>query len=301
MINTVYISSHLKNDKNKQGNFGLGVYNTFHAIEDIEIVEIENNKNNSWCRDYMPVKRADGKLVQFKYAPGYMASDIWQKHLPDAKTIEKELRENGVEQEIIQSNIILDGGAIEVLDDQAILSDRVFRDNTDKKPEEILNEIKIKLKLKKLIFIPQDPYDDYGHVDGLARFIDDKRVLINDLSGLLEEIGFEKQKTKSKNRYLIKLLEQWYYSFLMAFENAGLKTETLPCTAYGVDDKKNKSGLYINFLKLDNLIIMPSFGQEEDKEAARTLQNFYFRKVIPVNATKLAPEGGLINCVTWSH
>jgi agmatine/peptidylarginine deiminase len=87
----------------------------------------------------------------------------------------------------------------------------------------------------------------------------------------------------------------------MAFENAGLKTEVLPCTAYGTDKSKNKNGLYINFLKLDNLIVMPSFNQDEDKKAARKLQDLYFRKVIQINAEMLAEEGGLINCVTWSY
>jgi len=249
----------------------------------------------------MPVKRSDGALVKFKYAPNYMIGiDRWKDRFPIAEEIKKEIRTAGITNEIIESDIILDGGSIEVLGNQAIISDRVFRDNSQRDEIEIIKEIKDVLQLRKLIIIPQDPYDLFGHVDGLARFIDEKRVLINDLNGLVDEIEREKSRGKSKNRYLIKILEQWYFSFLMAFENAGLKTEVLPCTAYGTDNSKNKNGLYINFLKLDDLIVMPSFGQKEDTDAEKILSNHYKREVIQINAAKLATEGGLINCVTWN-
>ena len=46
---------------------------------------------------------------------------------------------------------------------------------------------------------------------------------------------------------------------------------------------------------------MPSFDQSEDAEAERVLKETYKRKVVRINAKKLAVEGGLINCVTWSY
>ena len=200
MKNKVFISAYLKDDKNKNGEFyGGEVYEALHDIEGLEIVEIQNHKKNVWCRDYMPVKRADGKLVQFTYKPGYMQGMIkYENNFPEPAEIAKELKGKGVDAEIISSQIVLDGGAIDVLGDQAIVSDRVFRDNQNMKPMDILKEIKKKLNLKKLIVIPQDPYDVFGHVDGLTRFIDYDRVLINDLSGLLKEIEVEKNRKKAK-------------------------------------------------------------------------------------------------------
>ena len=88
--------------------------------------------------------------------------------------------------------------------------------------------------------------------------------------------------------------------FLKEYTNAGLKTETLTWAAYGMKDSKDKNNLCINFLKLDELIIIPSFNQKEDEKAALKLQNLYNRKVIQINAEKLAEEGGVINCVTWN-
>ena len=69
---------------------------------------------------------------------------------------------------------------------------------------------------------------------------------------------------------------------------------------YKYDTGKEYLGLYINFLKLDDLIIMPSFERKEADLAAEKLEDYFNKKIIKVNSKKLAPEGGLINCVTWN-
>lgn len=294
MKNTLIISAFLQEDKNKfRKPYGKPVYDDLVKIsktEGISLKEISYHKKNVWCRDYMPIKRADGHLVQFKYAPSYMKGIYkWGKCLPIASEIHEEL---GIS--ALSSDIILDGGAIEVLGDQAIVSDRVLRDNFPKDKYEILAEIKEKLKLSRLIVVPEYPYDFTGHVDGIARFIDSETVLIND-------DPLPEKKGKPKNFYREKLLEQWHYSFLMAFENVGLKVEKIPMTQFKNTRDEEHLGLYINFLKMDNLIVMPSFDQKEDDEAVIVLKDLYKRDVVPINATKLAPEGGLINCVTWNY
>ena len=82
------------------------------------------------------------------------------------------LKGKGYNQEIIPSKIILDGGAIEVLGDLGIGSDRVLRDNSSLEHREVLEKIKKVLKLKRLIVVPEYPYEYTGHVNGIARFID---------------------------------------------------------------------------------------------------------------------------------
>ncbi|MBA7528607.1 putative agmatine deiminase [subsurface metagenome] len=291
MKKRIIISAYLKNDKNKYGKlFGLDVYKSLYKIDELEIIEIKkSHKNNVWCRDYMPIKRTDGQLVQFRYSPGYMtASEKWKKCLAVARDIHKELKIRA-----IPSNIIMDGGAIEVLGDQAIVSDRVLRDNSPKNKYEVLAEIKDKLKLDRLIVAPEYPYDFTGHIDGIVRFIDSDTVLIND-------DPLPEKKRKPKNFYKGKLLEQWHYSFQMVFANVGLKVKTIPMTQFIDGRGKEHLGLYINFLKLDDLIIMPSFERKQDDLAAEKLEDFFKKKVIKVNSKKLAPEGGLINCVTWN-
>ena len=60
MSNTVYVSNYLR-----KTNRGKPVYNEFKKLEAegrLTLKEIPDNKNE-WCRDYMPVKAADGKLI----------------------------------------------------------------------------------------------------------------------------------------------------------------------------------------------------------------------------------------------
>ena len=63
------------------------------------------------------------------------------------------------------------------------------------------------------------------------------------------------------------------------------------------------TGIYMNFLKLPELIVMPTFTYEnEDKKAAEKLaQVFPGREIKTIYSTDLAKKGGIINCVTWTR
>ncbi len=89
---TVYISEHLPDDKNKEGNkYGERVFSELDRILGSNMCKIKHHRKNVWCRDYMPVKSSTGKYVQFTYAPSYMTdSEKWKKRLPIAKEIHKE-------------------------------------------------------------------------------------------------------------------------------------------------------------------------------------------------------------------
>lgn len=145
--------------------------------------EIPDTNKNEWCRDYMPVKGYGGHLVLFKYSPSYIVGrTTLEKTIPNQKEICKSL---GLKYE--ESNVILDGGAIEILDDIGIVSDRLIAENCSSWVElrpSVLIEIQKKLKLAKLVVVPSDPWDFTGHVDGMVRFIDRNTVLINDSSTL---------------------------------------------------------------------------------------------------------------------
>ena len=282
----IFISSYLedvaygkevaKQLKDKETEYGL------------TIRTIKSNSCNVWCRDYMPVMTKSGKLVQFTYNPSYMQSEYWQKRIPVSQKIHDEFGLN-----CDSSCIILDGGAIEIFDDMAIVSDRVFRDNQGMESV-IIREIEDKLELDRLIVIPQHPYDFTGHVDGLVRFINKDTVIINDLSG-------EMKKSKERHPARHKLEEHWYYSFKMALYNSGLECKELPCTMHHNSKDKDAAGIYINFLLLDDLIIIPRFNDKPtDNKVKDNLESLYKRKAIQVEAKDLAAEGGVVNCVTWN-
>src|ERR1019366_8299611 len=99
-------------------------------------------------------------------------------------------------------------------------------------------------QVEKIIFIPTHPLDYTGHADGMIRFIDDKTVLINDLS-------------KEKREFQLNVH--------MALHNAGIKWIEVPYNPYKNIDYIQAIGVYINYLEMKDLIILPIFGMKEDK------------------------------------
>jgi agmatine deiminase len=87
----------------------------------------------------------------------------------------------------------------------------------------------------------------------------------------------------------------------MALEDHGLKTVTVPMTDYIDNENKTHLGLYINFLKLKDVIVMPAYETAEDDQAALILEKAYGRPVILIDSKELAKRGGIINCVTWER
>lgn len=283
---TIYISANLKNTK-----FGKPVVAELRKKlepKGYAIIEIENHNNNDWCRDFMPVKAPGNKLVKFRYEPIYLTeTEKWKKTIPHVWKVLEELKIKGYQ----ESDLILDGGAIEVFGSQAIVSDRVLRENKNPNIREVLSRLKNVLSLDRLIVVPEYPDDFTGHVDGIVRFIDENTVLVNDEKpnlNIAEEPNFYKRKMHNN----------WYYSFLTAIENHGLKTEKIPMALYD-DAKKDNLGLYINFLKLDEYIVMPAYLTEDDDKAAAILEKLYKRPVIRINSRELTKNGGMINCILW--
>lgn len=241
------------------------------------VKEIRDTKD-IWCRDFMPIKGAGNQLVRLKYEPSYLTKDEkWRKTMTNVDDILQHGKWN-----YKKSDIKLDGGSIEIHNDQGIISDRVFKENTNEDEITLLTTIKRLLGLKNLTVIPQHPKDFTGHVDGLVRFIDRKTVLINDL-------------TKEGP-------EEWVLGFKMVLYNAGYKMDTLSYRAYN-NKGDDARGIYMNFLKLPDLIVMPTFTyKNEDKKAAEKLaQVFPGREIKTIYSTDLAKKGGIINCVTWTR
>jgi len=291
----IYISGHLKNTER-----GRDVAKKLNEIAQkisytFEIVEIPDplHSKNEWCRDYMPVKGADGNYKLFKYQPSYMMGYVtYERMIPDQLSICKKL---DLPIEVV--DIILDGGAIEIIGKKGIISDKVLSENTTSwqqgKPN-IIAKIKEILCLDELIVVPADPWDFTGHVDGMVRFVDESTVLVNDLTGLDDFM-------KEESDYERWMYANWRGNLSKSLESAGLKRIPLTCTTQENEEDDWANGAYMNFLKLDKVIIMPSFNDpQNDNDAKAILEKVYKRPVETIEATELAKKGGVINCVTWN-
>ena len=234
-----------------------------------------------WCKDYMPIQTESGKLIQFRYEPSYLkGKKEWEESRSDVKEV---CRQNGFEP--IFSNINLDGGNVLLCSGRAIISDRIFAENpeyTDK--GQLVKELSDLLEAE-IIIIPAQNGDYTGHADGMVRFIDHDTILGNNRS---EEYKY------------------WSNGIEKVLKDKKLKYIDVPFF-YGYKDSKhpeNAIGIYVNYLEVGNLIVLPVFEVEgnRDAEAIDTFKQIFPDKIIEtINYNEVALEGGVLNCSTWTY
>lgn len=231
-----------------------------------------------WCRDYMPVQIESGKLIQFKYDPSYLKGKTeWEESRSDVKDV---CRVNNIDAQF--SDINLDGGNVLICDGRAIVTDRIFSENPDRNKESLIDELS-KLLECEIIIIPalRSRDEDFsGHADGMVRFVDRNTILGNRLAGEYKYIqeGMQKVMEKFDLRYID-------IPFFVTKDPEHLYSAI---------------GIYVNYLEVNNLIVLPVFGREEDKQAVEIMQKTFPDRVIEtLNYNDVAQEGGLLNCTTW--
>ena len=234
-----------------------------------------------WCKDYMPIQTESGKLIQFRYEPSYLkGKKEWEESRSDVKEV---CRQNGFEP--IFSNINLDGGNVLLCSGRAIISDRIFAENpeyTDK--GQLVKDLPDFLEAE-IIIIPAQNGDYTGHADGMVRFIDHDTILGNNRS---EEYKY------------------WSNGIEKVLKDKKLKYIDVPFF-YGYKDSKhpeNAIGIYVNYLEVGNLIVLPVFEVEgnRDAEAIDTFKQIFPDKIIEtINYNEVALEGGVLNCSTWTY
>lgn len=276
--NSVYLSALLKKNQYNRS------YNSFgSAMQEANIaIRYIVNTNDLWLRDFMPIQAGEGRFVQFRLFPGYYKKH--EKYLEtDPAPICKKL---GITPEIPLfrgKQIILDGGNVVKGFNKAIITEKVFKDNPGSR-EDLTEVLKTAIGVNKIIFIPPEPGERLGHSDGIARFLDEKTVLVND--------------------YRIKEFDGVYSDKLLgALKNAGMDIQTVPYhpDMRRINGVEPATGCYINYYKIGDVIFLPTFDiTAQDKSAISRFEELFGKgNVVPVPCTAIAQEGGALNCITW--
>ena len=140
--------------------------------------DVIHGTKDIWCRDYMPIQIAKNHFVQFRYNPPYLKHDkgkitpgsVVRRFLPGSATCDS-------------SPIVLDGGNVVRWTDKAILTDKFLVEMRKGERRTTLDEIQRLLRVRELIIIPREPYEQYGHADGIVRFVDGGTVVVNRYRG----------------------------------------------------------------------------------------------------------------------
>jgi agmatine deiminase len=229
-----------------------------------------------WAVDYMPIQTEHYKYVGFLYRPSYLTK--YKKYISTISDVDLICNTIGIE--TFKTDIILDGGNVTRTTNKVIMTDRVFIDNQNYQRKQLIKELHELFQVDKLYFVPEQPNDFTGHSDGMVRFIDENTVVIND---------YQREK-------------EWFSrAFEIAIHNTGLDYIKIPYNVYDNKSNDQANGDYINYLQMENTLIIPTFGIKEDEETVRQLETIFSGQTIEtIDSNEIANDGGVLNCITWN-
>ena len=257
---------------------------------DIDLFEVPID--DSWARDSGPnfVVDAQGNSagVCFRFNAW---GEKYQPYDQDAKMAERILDRANVP--AIHSDLIAEGGGICVDGEGTLLTTDTCFPNVNRNPdwsrEQIEDELKSKLGVNKVIWLPGDPRDDEtdGHVDGIAAFAGPGRIIIEST-----EINGDPRKPYFDS--LRQQLEQETDARGRKFELLELPEAPEDCA---VGDRFCLS--YVNFYIANGAVIAPAYGIDTDDAVRERLQSYFpGRRIVQVPISSIAVGGGGIHCIT---
>ena len=127
-----------------------------------------------------------------------------------------------------------------------------------------------------IVVIPWDRNEIYGHADGMVRFTESGKILLNNYINI--DVSF-----RSK---LIKALDSHFEIIELA---------------YRVPKLSALSWSYLNYLQVGSFILLPAVGIPEDKQACEQFSKIFTNyQIEQVDVTEIVKQGGALNCISWN-
>jgi len=232
-----------------------------------------------WARDYMPIQVTENKFIEYRYDPDYLqgTEETEGEKTREVKTY-PDMVCDAINLKTIKTDIILDGGNVIKSKNCVILTDKILIENCFwyKDKNKLLKQLEELFEVEHVVLIQWPQEEDFGHSDGMLRFIDEKTVLINEV-----------EKLPSIEKRL---------------KEHGLNWEYL---RFNVKKENENNWAYINFLQIKDLIILPKLNIEEDEQAMSQIQMYYpeyaeRNRIVQVDATEIVKGEGAFNCISWT-
>lgn len=252
--------------------------------------------NDIWIRDYGPffleIKEEERKkslVLDFEFNAWGGKFPPWEldNNLPKEIALFSGL-------EIESYPIILEGGALEFSGDGVILTTEecLLNKNRNKDLNKEQTELILKsaFNIEEIIWLERGLANDHtdGHIDNVARFIGQRKVLIcrsynqkeENFAHLVKSTNLLKEWKHPKKGYGLEVIE------IPLPEPTDIKIKDLPCS-------------YANFIFVNDGIIVPTYNSTTDEAALKIFQLIFpDRKVVGIDCSLLIQEGGSIHCMT---
>ena len=231
--------------------------------------------NDIWCRDFMPIQTEDNRFVSYNYYPNYLNNPKDKKYITDAKKVGNvnflKWGDN-----VVELDLIIDGGNVVKCGNKIVMTEKVFVENKDKSRDEVQKMLENAFQCE-IVFIPWDREEKYGHSDGVIHYLGGNRVLMTNYE-----------------QFDAEMAEKFHQVLAKHFEVVSLK--------YDVENLNDNSWAYINYLQIDDLVLVPHLGIPEDEQAQQQIENLLPEcNVISVpDAMEAVQEEGAFNCISWN-
>lgn len=209
-------------------------------------------------------------------------------------------------------DFVLEGGSIHVDGEGTLITTKECLLSPGRNPglsrEDIEEKLKSTLGVTKIIWIPEGIYNDEtdGHIDNICAFTEPGKVVLawtddeNDpqyeRSKKAYDILTSTKDAKGRNIEVIKLPIPARPILITEDDLTGYEFEE------GEDTRELGERLaasYVNFYIANDAILLPQFGDANDKLAVDILADcFPTRRIVPIYARDILTGGGNIHCIT---
>lgn len=221
-----------------------------------------------WVRDFMPIQLTDKSFLGYKFNPDYLQDK--RSYITHPERCYQSLNIN-----VTPCDLVIDGGNVIKTADKVIMTDKIFTENKDLSKIELINALE-KSFGHEIVFIPWDREEKFGHADGMVRYIENNTVLINHYK------DFDKELRKK----MLDILQPHFEVIELGYD---IKTPI------------DWIWVYINYLRIGNIVLLPGLGIEEDEQAVEQFSKIFPQCTIEqVIVPEIVEEGGGLNCVSWN-
>jgi agmatine deiminase len=249
--------------------------------------------DRSWTRDFCPIFVRDERnkpvVLNWQFN-GWAKYDNWQVDdaVPSAIAARLKLRE--VQPKLGRRRVVLEGGSIDVNGAGAILTTEecLLSDVQQRNPgltrEDYESVFAQYLGATKIIWLQRGIAGDdtHGHVDDLARFVDESTIIL----------AVERERNEPNFEPLQENLR-----LLKARKDVRVVPLPMPEPVYFAGQRLPAS--YANFYIANNLVLVPTFNDPSDRIALNTLAKLFpEREVVGIHAVDLVLGLGTLHCLT---
>jgi agmatine deiminase len=249
--------------------------------------------NEPWCRDHGPI------FVLRKEAPALAVIDwdynAWGWKYPpfeyDEVVPTRIAEKLGVP--VYSPGMVLEGGSIDVNGSGSLVTTKACLLNPNRNPDLTIEQIEQNLRrylgVTNILWLGDgiEGDDTDGHVDDIARFVNRTTI-----AAVVEEA--EDDENYERLQENLHLLRGMYLE-----DGTPLRILTLPMPRKIVRDGQRLPASYANFYIANRVVLLPVFGDVNDKWAIAVLEKaFPDRKIAPIDCRELVWGLGAFHCLT---